>query len=192
MLHYFSKAVLPSQVWGAAPPPSLRKGQFSPPLACVWVPSDLQSFGFTLALVLLAAPFPGAPSSGTGHTRTAALGTTAPAHCSSTPTPHPQPFVLEHIRERREWKTAFTLIAHKIKPRCQLWRCKNGDFLSCHEFMPAPSPPPGKEEQEGCYQSQRGTFSVDPLSSLGRPREAPPAVRGQWGRPKLITGFAGY
>lgn len=37
--------------------------------------------------------------------------------------------------------------------------------LSCHEFMPTPSPP-GKEEQEGCYKSQRGTFSVAPPSSL--------------------------
>lgn len=55
----------------------------------------------------------------------------APAHLTPTclPTHHPHPFVLGRIGEGRMLKITFTLTAHKIKPLCQPWRCKNEDCV---------------------------------------------------------------
>lgn len=94
------------------------------------------------------------------HTRTPDYSRPHLALCTAVPLPHPYPFILEHIRERRELKIAFTLTAHKIKLQCQLWKRKTEDCICTQgtellDVMPTPHPHPkaqvlGKRSR-GCW-----------------------------------------
>lgn len=181
MFYYFSEAVLLSRVWGAAPSPTLCKGQFPPRFACIWAPSNLQGLGFTIAFVLLAAPFP-SPFCLNGT-----YNSSSPEDSCPRRTPlawpcallfHPLPTPLYSGTYQGKKRAEDGLHPHNAQnkatmPALEMQECGLSvrRALSCHEVMPPPfpcPPPGGKEEQEGCYKSQRGTCSVDPPSSLGR------------------------
>lgn len=67
---------------------------------------------------------------------------------------------------------AFTLTAHKIKPRCQLWRCKC--LCPGHRAVTQGLPcrlkprPLGEQEPQRCWE-RRG-HAENMLSSLGEKR----------------------
>lgn len=157
----FSSFACPS-LWIHSPALPLPLHHPSSERACF--PSNLQALCLTIALSCLL-PFLGPPPLMThtwaaGHTRgrLTTHGHTWP--CALLFPPYPYPFILEHIRERRELKIAFTLTAHKIKLQCQLWKRKTEDCICAQgtellDFMPSPHPHPkaqvlGKRSR-GCW-----------------------------------------
>lgn len=110
-MDHFSLTAAPASL-----PCCLEKAGYPPPIACV---CPIRCAGFqlisciVLQLLSLAPPPP----------QQYPPWTTAPrppdrAHLL-------YPFILGHTRWGGAVELAFTLTAHKIKPRCQLWRCRS-------------------------------------------------------------------
>lgn len=94
-------------------------------------PGPFRLAGIWFNFTVLPAPWPPPPRTGAhvGCTPRGLLTShscrTGPVHCCPTP---PTP-LFWNISGKRELKIAFTPTAHKIKPRCQLWRHRNEDCV---------------------------------------------------------------
>lgn len=154
-------------------------------------PSDLRASGLTThspACSLTSAPLTGPTGLRPSGLPTSHSGGTWPLPALLFPPRHP--FVLEHIRERRELEVAFTLSA-QIKLGSQLRRRRNEDGLCTGHAAarihahppPQPRPRPG-EEQEGAGEAAGARLPSIPVVPVGEV-EASGAWKGPVSRKKV-------
>lgn len=155
MLHYFSKAK-----FGELHPhhPSERAGS---PL--LWPASESPQTSRVLASPLHSScwqlPFLGPPALGQ-DTHGPQPWAQLPLHTALHPHPHPTPIALCSGTYQGKKRVEDCLHPHSAQNKATMpTLIKNGDFLSCHEFMPAPSPPQGRRSRKEAIRA-KGAHSL--------------------------------